>query len=150
MFLLIKTFLQHKGVELSFKVRRVERISAIIYYTFSSAQGTNSLSGSGLGSTEVNGNVPTVLIPLDYNQDHRGSISLDYRFDKDDGGPILEQLGVNVLMTFNSGHPYTLSQNTGLGQRISLDWWYYSYWNRRYERKETYWTNKFINHSLEF
>lgn len=105
-----------KGLELSFRLRRVERISAIIYYTFSSAQGTNSLTGSGLGSTEVNGNVPTTLIPLDYNQDHRGSISLDYRFDKDDGGPILEQLGLNILMTFNSGHPYTLAQNTGLGQ----------------------------------
>jgi len=112
-------FSTNKGVELSFKVRRVERISAIIYYTFSSAQGTNSLTGSGLGSTEVNGNVPTVLIPMDYNQDHRGSISLDYRFDKDDGGPILEQLGLNILMTFNSGHPYTLSQNTGLAQALA-------------------------------
>jgi hypothetical protein len=105
-----------KGLELSFRLRRVERISAIIYYTFQSAQGTNSLTGSGLGSTEVNGNVPTTLIPLDYNQEHRGSVSLDYRFAKDDGGPILEQLGLNILMTFNSGHPYTLAQNTGLGQ----------------------------------
>ena len=93
------------GLELSFRLRRVERISATIYYTFSSAKGTNSLTGSGLGSTEVNGNVPTTIFPLDYNQDHRGSVSLDYRFDLGDGGPILERLGLNVLMTFNSGHP---------------------------------------------
>ncbi len=109
-------FATTKGLELSFKIRRVERISATIYYTYSTSEGTNSLSGSGLGSTEVNGEVPTVLIPLDYDQTHRGSISLDYRFDKDDGGPILEQLGLNLLLTFNSGHPFTYSQTTGLGQ----------------------------------
>ena len=56
------------------------------------------------------------MIPLDYDQTHRGSISLDYRFDKGDGGPILEQLGLNLLLTFNSGHPFTYSQTTGLGQ----------------------------------
>lgn len=105
-----------KGVELSLKIRRTERVSGAINYTYSSAEGTNSLSNSGIGSTEVNGNVPTVLIPLDYNQTHRGSVFLDYRFDKGDGGPILEQLGLNVLLTFNSGHPFTYSQNTGLGQ----------------------------------
>ena len=109
-------FATTKGVELSFKIRRVERFSAIMYYTYSTSEGTNSLSGSGVGSTEVNGDVPTVLIPLDYDQTHRGSISLDYRFDKGDGGPILEQLGLNVLLTFNSGHPFTYSQTTGLGQ----------------------------------
>lgn len=41
---------------------------------------------------------------------------LDYRFGKDDGGPILSQLGLNLLFTFNSGHPYTLAQFVGLGQ----------------------------------
>ena len=112
-------FATTKGLELSFKLRRIERISATINYTFSSAEGTNSLSGSGIGSTEVNGDVPTVLIPLDYNQSHRGSISLDYRFDKGDGGPILEQLGLNVLISFNSGHPFTYSQTTGLGQNLA-------------------------------
>jgi len=105
-----------KGLELSFKLRRVDRVSAAINYTFSSAEGTNSASGSGIGSVEVNGNVPTVLIPLDYNQTHRGSIILDYRFDKGDGGPILEQLGLNLLFTFNSGHPFTYSVWNGLGQ----------------------------------
>jgi len=109
-------FATTKGLELSLKLRRIERVSASINYTFSSAQGTNSLSNSGVGSTEVNGNVPTVLIPLDYNQTHRGSIVLDYRFDKDDGGPILQQLGLNLLFTFNSGHPFTYSVWQGLGQ----------------------------------
>jgi hypothetical protein len=105
-----------KGIEVSFKLRRIERVSATVNYTYSTAEGTNSLSGSAVGSVEVNGNAPTVLIPLDYNQDHRGTISLDYRFDKNDGGPILQQTGLNVLITFNSGHPFTYSQTTGLGQ----------------------------------
>ncbi|MBK7229640.1 MAG: TonB-dependent receptor [Ignavibacteriales bacterium] len=109
-------FATTKGLELSFKLRRIERVRAEMNYTYSSAQGTNSLSNSGVGSTEVNGNVPTMLIPLDYNQTHRGSIFLDYSFDKGDGGSILEQSGINVLFTFNSGHPFTYSQTGGLGQ----------------------------------
>ena len=109
-------FATTKGLELSFKMRRIERFSAGINYTYSSAQGTNSLSGSGIGSVEVNGNVPTVLIPLDYNQTHRGSFIVDFRFDKGDGGPILEQFGINLLLTFNSGHPFTYSTWAGLGQ----------------------------------
>jgi hypothetical protein len=105
-----------KGVEIALKIRRIQRVRAEVNYTYSTAEGTNSLSNSGVGSTEVNSNVPTTLIPLDYNQTHRGTIFLDYRFGKDDGGPILEQLGINALITFNSGHPFTYSQNTGLGQ----------------------------------
>lgn len=109
-------FATTKGVEFSLRIRRVERVSATLYYTFSNSLGTNSLSNSGLGSTEVNGNVPTVLTPLEYDQNHRGSIMIDYRFEKGDGGPILENSGVNILFTFNSGHPFTLAQWTGLGQ----------------------------------
>ena len=109
-------FATTKGLELSLKLRRINRVSAAVNYTYSSSEGTNSASGSAIGSTEVNGNTPTVLIPLDYNQTHRGSIILDYRFDKGDGGPILEQLGLNLLFTFNSGHPFTYSIWSGLGQ----------------------------------
>ena len=109
-------FATTKGLEFAFKMRRMERVSAAINYTFSSAEGTNSGSGSAIGSIEVNGNTPTVLIPLDYNQTHRGTVVLDYRFDKNDGGPILEQLGLNVIFTFNSGHPFTYSVWSGLGQ----------------------------------
>lgn len=109
-------FATTKGLEVSFKLRRTSRIRAEVNYTFATAEGTNSFSGSGVGSQEVNGEVPTVLLPLDYNQTHKGTIFLDYRFDKDDGGPILEQLGVNLLVTFNSGHPFTYGRFQGLGQ----------------------------------
>ena len=109
-----------KGLEISLKIRRVERVRAELNYTYSDAKGTNSFVNSGIGSVEVNRNVPTVLLPLTYDQTHRGSIMLDYRFGKDDGGPILQQLGVNLLFTFNSGHPFTQTAGvdvTGLGQQ---------------------------------
>ncbi len=109
-------FATTKGLELSLTLRRINRVRAQVNYTYSDAQGTNSFAGSGFGAIQVTGNVPTVIQPLDYNQTHRASIILDYRFGKDDGGPILQELGVNVLFTFNSGHPFTLAQPTGLGQ----------------------------------
>ncbi len=109
-------FSTSKGVELSLKVRRIERIAAQFNYTYSDASGTNSFVGSGIGSTEGNNEVPTVLLPLNYNYTHAGSMSIDYRFGDNDGGPILEQLGLNLLLTFNSGHPFTYARFTGLGQ----------------------------------
>ena len=109
-------FTTTKGIELALHLRRVERIRAEVNYTYSDAAGTNSFAGSGIGSQQVNKEVPTVILPLTYNQTHRGSIFLDYRFGKDDGGPILQQLGVNLLFSFNSGHPFTYALYTGLGQ----------------------------------
>lgn len=105
-----------KGVELSLRLRRVSRVAAQVNYTYSNAEGTNSFSLSGIGSTETNGNVPTALLPLNYNFTHSGNVSVDFRFGKDDGGPILQQLGINLLFTFNSGHPFTYAQDLGLGQ----------------------------------
>ena len=109
-------FATTKGIELSLKLRRIERVRAEINYTYSDASGTNSFAASAIGSINVNKNTPTVLLPLTYNQTHRGSILLDYRFGKDDSGPILSQLGFNLLLTFNSGHPFTYASYTGLGQ----------------------------------
>jgi len=109
-------FATTKGLEFSLKIRRVERVRAELNYTYSDSRGTNSFAASAFGSVQVNNAVPTVILPLDYDQTHRGAITLDYRFEKDDGGPVLEQLGLNLLLTFNSGHPYTLAQPTSLGQ----------------------------------
>jgi hypothetical protein len=109
-------FATTKGLEFALHLRRTERLRAEVSYTFSDASGTNSFTNSSIGSQQVNKNAPTVLLPLTYSEAHRGSIFLDYRFDKDDGGPILQQLGINVLLSFNSGHPFTYAQSTGLGQ----------------------------------
>ena len=109
-------FATTKGLEMTLRIRRINRVRAELNYTYTDAQGTGSFPGSAVGSVQVNNNVPTVVLPLDFDQTHKGTIMLDYRFGRDDGGPILQQLGANILFTFNSGHPYTLAQPTGLGQ----------------------------------
>jgi hypothetical protein len=43
-------------------------------------------------------------------------VNIDYRFGKNDGGPVLERMGLNLLLTFNSGHPYTLAYGA-IGQQ---------------------------------
>jgi hypothetical protein len=109
-------FATTKGFELSIRLRRIARVQAQINYTYSDAQGTGSVSNSSVGSVENGTQYPTVISPLDYEQTHRGAINFDYRFGENDGGPILSRLGLNLLFTFNSGHPYTLSTG-GAGQQ---------------------------------
>jgi hypothetical protein len=99
-------FATTKGLELRFSLRRIQRLQAQINYTLTQAEGTASWPWGHTNST-VEGSRKTVIYPLAYNQPHRGSVNLDYRFAKNDGGPVLQQLGLNLLFQFNSGHPYT-------------------------------------------
>jgi len=96
-----------KGLEFRLTLRRMNRLSGQINYTLTDAEGTASNSASNQGASYNNTILPTTINPLDFSQTHVGSINLDYRFGKDDGGPILEQLGVNLLFNFSSGHPFT-------------------------------------------
>jgi hypothetical protein len=100
-----------KGVELTLELRRTERFAARVNYTMSDARGTGSNNQSAYGALEQNiGRATSFINPLDFNQTHRGSVLLDYRWGMDEGGPILSGLGANILATFNSGHPYTKIQ----------------------------------------
>jgi CarboxypepD_reg-like domain/TonB-dependent Receptor Plug Domain len=105
-----------KGLEFTLTLRRINRIRAQMIYTYSNAEGTNSYPNSAFGSVQSGGITPTVISPLDYSFTHKGTFNLDYRWGKDDGGPILQQLGVDLLFTFNSGHPFTQIYWTGLAQ----------------------------------
>jgi len=98
------------GVELSLTLRRTKRAAAQLNYTFSRSLGTGSAPTSAVAGIEQVTQTPTILSPLDFNRPQRGSISFDYRFARNDGGPILQQLGLNLLMNFSSGHPYTRSE----------------------------------------
>jgi len=100
-------FATTKGVELRLLLRRISRIQAQVNYTLSDSRGTNSFPTSAGGALNVTGIKPETVVPLLYDQRHRGSIIVDYRFGKGDGGPILQQLGLNMLFTFNSGHRFT-------------------------------------------
>jgi outer membrane receptor protein involved in Fe transport len=109
-------FATTKGLELSFRLRRTARITAQVNYTLAVARGTGSTTNAAVASVENGTLYPTVISPLDFAQTHRGAVNFDYRFDKDDGGPILERLGLNILFTFNSGHPFTYSKGS-IGQQ---------------------------------
>lgn len=112
-------FATSKGVEFSLDLRRTNRLSAKLNYTLSDARGTGASSASnGVAvSDEIKARFPNFTALLPYNQTHRGNLVLDYRFGKGDGGPILEGMGVYVLMSFNSGHNYTkVEEPLNLGQ----------------------------------
>lgn len=105
-----------KGMELHLTLRRVSRMQAQLNYTLSDAQGTGSSPYNAVAGVEAGTPRPTVISPLTFNQTHRGTLNLDYRFADNDGGPILSRLGANLLFTFNSGHNFTLSYGS-IGQR---------------------------------
>ncbi|MGH1365556.1 MAG: TonB-dependent receptor [Calditrichia bacterium] len=114
-------FATTKGVELGITLRRVNRLQGQFNYTLSSAQGTNSTRNSDVAVLELNStNRPSTISPLDFNQVHRGSIIMDYRWGRDEGGPLLSNLGVNGLFTFNSGHAYTYTESK-VGQASAYD-----------------------------
>ncbi len=106
-------FATTKGVEIAFKMRRVERLMVNGSLTFQDAQGTGSFPNSsrGIVGAPLDGVTifkPQYISPLEYNNSFRGNINLDYRFGIDDGPSVLEQFGVSALLTFTSGHPFTL------------------------------------------
>ncbi len=111
-------FSTSKGIEFTFTLRRTQRVAAQINYTFSDARSTatNETGSNGIWQLGLGPNsLPKYVFPVDFNQTHRGTILLDYRFAKDDGGPILSQLGANLMLQFNSGHAYTRVDAAGRG-----------------------------------
>lgn len=105
-------FATTKGIEFKFTLRRTNRIQAQVNYTISDARGTGSNPNSVAGAAVTAGAsgspfVPTYIFATTFNQPQRGNVLLDYRFAKNDGGPILEQAGLNILFTFNGGTSYT-------------------------------------------
>ena len=127
-----------KGVELTLELRRTQRISAKVNYTLSDARGTGSSPGSGSVATtdELKARFPSIIGLMPFNQTHRGSLQLDYRFAKGDGGPILEGMGLNLLATFNSGHPYTKVREDFLGQWNVWNVGVYGLADRRFSHPE--------------
>lgn len=100
-------FATTKGLEFRLTLRRTQRVQAQINYTLTNAKGTGSNNIAYHGAIYNGTQKPTIVFPLDYSQTHTGAIVFDYRFAKNDGGPILERLGTNILFNFSSGHPFT-------------------------------------------
>lgn len=114
-------FATTKGLEITFNMRRFERFLVYGTVAFQDARGTGSFpnSNSGIVGAPLDGVtifVPQYVTPLSYNRALSGNVNFDYRFGKNDGGPILQELGASLLLTFASGHPYTLGEGKGNNQ----------------------------------
>ena len=101
-----------KGIEIAYNMRRMERFKVDGNVTFTDAKGTGSFPNSnrGIVGAPLDGVTifkPQYINPLEYNQAIRAAMNLDYRFGKDDGGPVLQELGITFLGTYSSGHPFT-------------------------------------------
>ncbi len=119
-------FVTVKGIELSFDLRRTERITVSFNYTFSDALGTGSNPSSSFRqiwqSPTATPYFPEQIAPLDFNQAHRGNLFIDYRFTEDDGptvlgGKLLENSGLDLFFSFNSGFNYTRWDENSFGNR---------------------------------
>lgn len=104
-----------RGIEISLRTRRIGGVMTMFNYTLTDAKGTNSEPGGQVSALENGTAPPSLLQPLAFEQRHRGSIVLDYRTGPEQ--PVaLQNLAVNLLLSFNSGHRFTRSTG-GVGQR---------------------------------
>lgn len=117
-----------RGFDFYLSMRRMNRLAVNVAYTLSYATGTGSdpYSKTSLAN-QSNLEMPLYVYALDYDQRHTGSINLDYRFGESDVpkgffGSVLQNVGLNIDFSFNSGRPYTrreVSQTaTGTGGDI--------------------------------
>ena len=109
-------FATTRGLEFKLTLRRTARLQAQLNYTVTAAEGTGSGETTYYGAVYRGTQAPTITSPLDFEQTHRGSINLDYRWGVNDGGPVLERLGTNVVFNFSSGHPFTYAYAPPGGQ----------------------------------
>ncbi len=114
-------FSNSKGMHIQLQFKGSRNLNLLSNYTFTSARGTGSDKVSYLSTIDRNGPFLSLLRPLDFVQKHRGSVILDYRFGKDEGGYLFEQFGANLLFRFNSGHPFTLAYSPPGGSVSAYD-----------------------------
>jgi hypothetical protein len=99
------------GVEFDFKTARVNNVQLSANYVFQDTRGTNSYTST----TTIGWGKPTMIAATRYDQRHQASAVLDYRTGRT-GNTLTDNIGANLIASFNSGHPYTLSDGS-MGQR---------------------------------
>ncbi len=110
-----------KGLNVSYDLRRTGPLSLRLSYALQFADGTGSDANSQQGSVN-RGNLRT-LYPLNYDERHRLSGAIDFRYGNGDG-PVIAGItpfantGINLFGSAVSGRPYTRLQTpTQLGGR---------------------------------
>jgi hypothetical protein len=97
-----------KGLAFSLDITRLSFFDVSLNYTYSLSEGTGSSTSASYVAAfrNIGAEIPKVIAPLDYDQRHTGTINLGLYVPKDQFG-IFEMLNANVLISFNSGRPYT-------------------------------------------
>ncbi len=101
-----------KGVEAVYELRRSRNIGIQASYTLSHSTGTGSTPISHQNVAWQGLNPPTVPTPLDHDQRHKFTTSVDLRAGDHEGPVIngwyfLANAGVNFTLQAGSGFPYT-------------------------------------------
>jgi outer membrane receptor protein involved in Fe transport len=97
-----------KGFDIIFELRRTKNLSLVVNYTLGFANGTGSDPNTQSRLSWIQTANPKVVVPLDFDRRHVGSIQVDYRTPQSEGG-IFGNAGAALLFSFNSGVPYTQS-----------------------------------------
>ena len=107
-----RDFATIKGIDIGYAMRQTNHIAAAFNYSLSFAQGTGSVSNTQANIAWTGSQAPKQTAPLDFDQRHKMSVSLDWSLGKGEGvkwggfNPF-EELGINVLFNVASGTPYT-------------------------------------------
>ncbi len=100
-----------KGMTLSFELRRMNHVSGRLAYTLQTAEGTGSDPDGAFNAIWTDHENIKFISPLDFDQRHRINASLDIRNGKGEGpswaNHILQNAGINFLISTGSGFPYT-------------------------------------------
>lgn len=102
-----------KGTSIAVNTRKfADYFSLAINYMYQVAEGTGSATDGNFISAFRSGVIPRQVNPLNFDQRHTFSSSLDFRTSANDGPELfgfkpLSQVGAFMLVTLNSGRPYT-------------------------------------------
>jgi len=103
-----------KGFAFNFNLRRIGPVSLKLDYTLALSEGTGSSSSSAFTAAfrNTDGRTPLAIAPLEFDQTHTLTANVDLRALEDEGPTIgglkiLENTGLNILMSYSSGRPYT-------------------------------------------
>jgi len=123
-------FATTKGVEIAVNMRRFQRIALNGSMSFQDAKGTGSYPASSrgiVGAPIIAGQpyTPKNIAPLEFDRPFMSNLSVDYRFGDNDGPTFLSNFGINMLMTYQSGRPFTRAignpASVGISQNGSGD-----------------------------
>jgi len=100
-----------QGFELDLNLQRWHHLIAQIAYTYQTAQGKSSNSYQA-GQDDYDGRPPrTEEFYLDWDVRHTLSANVDFRIPENWFGSLwLDDWGLNTIITYNSGRPYTSSE----------------------------------------